>query len=196
MAHHPWRGVYYRLDKKMKKLAIALIAVLTLSSSAVAGLHGGVGFRFGGGHYRHWQGGGRFWAPFGLGLGLGALLSWPLYYGPDYYCAPGYDFWYASPYPAYSYVPAPPASLYRPPAVHYSATVPIPDPPKPAPQASATTAWVPADRGAGKWVPDPAPYSYTPGAAKPSAQAPFSETPCVVTITHSAGGVPIYIVGR
>jgi hypothetical protein len=180
----------------MKKLAIALVAALTLSSSAVAGLHGGVGFRFGGGHYGHWHGGGRFWAPFGLGLGLGALFSWPLYWGPDYYCAPDYDFWYAPPpYRVYSYVPAPPAPLYDPPVVRYGATVPIPDPPRP--RVSASTAWVPTYKGAGRWVPDATPYSYEPGReAKRPGQPSASEAPRVVTFTHSAGGVPLYIVGR
>ena len=175
----------------MKKMAIALAATLALSSSAFAGFHGGGGFRFGGGHYGGWHGGGPFWGSLALGFGLGALLSYPYYYGPAYYYGPGYSVYYAPTYPAYTYAPVPPAYVYDPPAASSRPAASIAPPPKPEVAAIQTPA--PVMKGAGQWVPDPEPYSYTPEASARQAAPAIART---VTITHSAGGVPLYVVTR
>ncbi len=82
----------------IRKLALALAAVLALSlpmlptsASAQRGFHGG-GFHggwHGGGWHGGWHGGGWGWGGLGLGLGLGAYYGaypYPYYYGGYYGC--------------------------------------------------------------------------------------------------------------
>jgi hypothetical protein len=108
---------------------------------------------------------------FGLGNGCGAYSC-----GYPYYRYPAYA--YAAPVYAYSYnsIPA------QAPA---SAAAPLPAPP--APEVS----WTPSTPGAGKWVPDPEPYRYTPAetVVKQESPAPPVQT---YKVFRTIEGVRVY----
>lgn len=148
----------------MKRMILLLSVGGSLAFSPLAAsAHGGVGFCF-------WP----LW-PLSLGVGVGLGCAASTYHS----CSS-----------AYSYGPA--AYAYTTPPVY--AAPPIPAAPvvveTPAP---ANPAWVPSTPGAGHWVPDPAPYSYSENAApKPRAAAALS--PQSVTVTTSPGNVKVYVV--
>jgi hypothetical protein len=127
-----------------------------------------------------------FWPSFSIGFGLGGLFGCSVGLGPGCYCGwgcghPAYS--YAYPGPAYPYAYAPPATYLDPPA---AALGPV--------KAPEPTPWVPSTPGAGRWVPDPAPYSYTPAPSAPKpaeAKAPLRQ---VVTSTCSPEGIPVYTI--
>jgi len=159
----------------MKKIGLILSLVLTFGGNAMA--HG------------CWCGWG-FWPSFSVGLGLGGVFGCSLAcpccccscgYGYPAYGYPAYSYAYSQPAYAYSYAPA--ANYVDPPAA-------VPGPAR-APEPSG---WVPSTPGAGKWVPDPAPYSYTPPV---SATSPAQAKPAlrqVVTSTCSPEGIPVYTI--
>ncbi len=145
----------------MKKFALTLALVLTLGAKAMA--HG------------CWC----FWPGFGIGVGLGGLCGVSLGVGVGCgwscgACCPVYGYAYSQPSYGYS------QPAYAPPAYGYAAD--YADPPAAAPSPSYI--WVPSTPGAGHWVPDPAPYSYTP--------APASRLRQVVTMSRSPEGIPVY----
>ena len=116
-----------------------------------------------------------FWPffPFGIGLGIGYSFA-ACNYGYRY---PGYV--YSQP-TSYAYPP----TTYNQPA----ASAPVASAPPESP------VWVPSTPGAGKWVPEPHPYSYTPTAVgKVSTMVNPSPT---VTISKPAQGMVVYTVGR
>ena len=174
----------------MKKFGLVLSVSLGLfSSNAMAGFHGGGGYHghYGGGYHGCYSHGSSWWPAFGFGLGVGALLSYPWYHSEYYY--PSYGYYYS--YPAYTYSYAPPTYTAPQPAMPPVATVR--DAPKvqetsPAPEPPA---WEPSYAGTGQWVPDPEPYSFTPGvnAKRTEATATSGQT---VTVSKRAGGVPVY----
>ena len=151
----------------MKRIGLVLSIGLSLCAGSLNVQAHGCGF---------WP----FWG-FGLGLGVGAALSWPAYS-----CAYAYPA-YTYGYPPYAY--APPAYAYDPPV----AQAPVRTPPPPAPQPPPPPVWNPSTPGAGHWVPDPTPYRYVPSSA---AGAAATSPPETVTVTRSVGGVPVYTVSR
>ena len=65
-----------------------------------------------------------------------------------------------------------------------------------APATPTLAAWTPRTPGAGRWVPDSDPYSYTPSTpvlVAPRASPGNNE---LVTNTRSREGIPIYTVSR
>jgi len=115
-----------------------------------------------------------FWPSFSVGIGLGGVFGCSLGVRPgcSCYCGCGY--------PAYSCDYSQPAYAYAPPANYV-------DPPQPS-------AWVPSTPGAGRWVPDPTPYSYTPAVTAPRPAEPKTALRQVVAITRSGDGIPVYSI--
>jgi len=152
----------------MKKIALTLCFALVLGSNAMA--HG------------HWCGWG-FWPRLSIGFGLGAVFGISLRCGPDY--------WSDSRCPVYT-------CPYSQPACDYA--TPVYDPPPPAPaaftpdKAPSPADWVPSTPGAGHWVPDPAPYRYTPPAAVRRTAGARPVPRQTVTVTRSREGIPIYSI--
>ncbi len=152
----------------MKKFALTLSLVLALGANAMA--HG------------HWHVCG-FWPSFSVGIGLGGVFGCSLGTWPGCcYCGSGYPaYGYAYSQPSYAYAYPPPANYVDSPAAA----------PSPA-RAPEPSYWVPSTPGAGRWVPDPTPYSYTPAV---SATRPAQATAAlrqVVTVTTSPDGIPVY----
>ena len=114
-----------------------------------------------------------------IGFGIGASCA-----GPAYGCAYGYP---GCAYPQPAYASDPPANY---------ALAATASPAPAAPPVAETPAWVPSTPGAGHWVPDPEPYSYTPGPTVKRTSAVSAGTPQTVTVSRSAGGVPVYSVNR
>jgi hypothetical protein len=152
--------------KVMKTNRFVLCVALTLSATTASFQARACGFGF---HV------GLPCISLGVGLGLGLGCSYPVYE-----CGYGW--------PAYTY--AQPTYTYGPAADYPSPAATAPA----APVVSQPSAWAPTTPGVGHWVPDPAPYRYTPAPAarRTSAAAPpAAET---VTVTSSLGGVPVYRV--
>jgi hypothetical protein len=168
----------------MKKFALTLSLLLVLGGKAMA--YGcccfwpgfGIGVGLGG------------FCGFSLGLGLGGL-GCGLYCGAGYpaygyaysqpaygYTAPAYGYGYGYGAPAYGYGYGAPAYGYGYPANDI-------DPPAPSPAPSYD--WVPSTPGVGHWVPEPAPYSFTPASALPRLRQ-------AVTVTRSPDGIPVYSI--
>jgi hypothetical protein len=153
----------------MKKIGLALSLVLALGGNAMA--HG---------CWHCWG----FWPSFSIGIGLGGAFGCSLGLCPGCYCYCGCG------YPAYSYAYSQPAYAYAPPANYVDPPAAVPSPAK-GPEPSP---WVPSTPGAGRWVPDPTPYSYTPAvtATRPAqAQTTLRQ---VVTMTRSGDGIPVYSI--
>jgi hypothetical protein len=107
------------------------------------GFRGGYGYRGGWGGYRGY-GYGYGWGAAGLGFALGAALSDPWYYGPDYYgyygaYGPPAPVVYAAPPPAYGYAPPPQAAPAQPSACGQWSWD----------QAASRYNWIPGPCGAG-----------------------------------------------
>jgi hypothetical protein len=115
-----------------------------------------------------------FWPSFSIGIGIGAVFGCSLGVGPGCYCYCGCG------YPAYSCAYPQPAYAYAPPANYF-------DPPQPS-------AWVPSTPGAGRWVPEPTPYSYTPAVTATRPAEPKTALRQVVTMTRSGDGIPVYSI--
>ena len=165
-------------------LVVALAA--TLGGNALAGGYVGVGvgcYPVWGYHgYGSYCGGYPWWPGLAIGIGLGAICS-SIWHSSSGY-ANSYD------YPAVSYAYAPPTH-----GTGEAATQPA-TPLAPAVQeALVTKVWVPSSPGAGKWVPDATPYSYSPTAEIVLAKAAPVKTAPKVSVSRSAGGVPVYCVG-
>lgn len=156
----------------MKRLSLILAVALTLGTGSMnvrahgcggwGGWHGGCGW-----------GGCGWWplATFGIGLGVGTAVGYAS--APRY---PAYSYSYV--YPAYAY--APPSSAYVVPVGSY-ARQPVNTPVvAPAPQVAV---WVPSTPGAGKWVPDRNPYSYTPSDGSVSIASGFVTAPTLASTT-------------
>jgi len=119
-----------------------------------------------------------FWPvfPFALGLGLGVAA--------------------AAASQSHSY----PAYVYTAPSYSYNPTA-VSDP---APSSGAGNAlvnpevWVPSTSGPGHWVPDPAPYAYSQlPRANSNPQTTVNATgPRTVSLIHTAGSVPVYVVSN
>jgi hypothetical protein len=102
---------------------------------------------------------------FGIGLGVGGICE-----APVYACAA----------PAYSYAPPAFCGYDCPPSAG--------DPPARVVSIAAPPAvWVPKTPGVGHWVPDPEPYHYSPAPT-------LEKKAAAVTVSRSAGGVPVYII--
>jgi hypothetical protein len=146
----------------MKKFALAVSLLLVLGGKAMA------------------YGCCCFWPGFGIGVGLGGFCGFSLGLGLGglgcgCYCGPGYPaYGCAYSQPAYGYGYGAPAYGYP---ANYIA------PPAPAPSYD----WVPSTPGAGHWVPEPAPYRYTPACALPRLRQ-------AVTVTRSPDGIPVYSI--
>ncbi|HVV73843.1 MAG TPA: hypothetical protein VHI52_20435 [Verrucomicrobiae bacterium] len=126
-----------------------------------------------------------FWPLWPLAFGAGVALSSAAYY--DSYSYPRYV--YAPPaYPYYTYNYPATSSVAVPPPQALPSSPQLNPPPAPA--------WVPSYPGAGHWIPDPQPYSYTPQPARHQASAAQSHSGEKVTITRGAGGIPVYTVGQ
>ncbi|MGO8677182.1 MAG: hypothetical protein ACLQVX_15090 [Limisphaerales bacterium] len=159
----------------MKKIGLILSLVLTLGGSAMAHC------------CCHFWG---FWPSFSVGVGVGGIgcsvggcscYCYGCGCGYPAYSYPACGYAYSQPAYTYSYVPA--ASYADPQATVAPASAPAP------------SAWVPSTRGTGQWVPDPAPYRYTPpvNASRPAdAKATLRQ---VVTSTCSPEGIPVYTIG-
>src|SRR3974390_1885476 len=133
----------------MKRLNLVLATALTLSFGSLNTFaHGYCGHGGGCGWWPFWS--------FGIGLGVGTAIGYSA--APRY---PVYAYPYAYPVQAYTYAPAtavhtaPASSSYAQPTGNPHGT----------PRAPQMAVWVPHTPGAGKWVPDPNPYSYTPSEA-------------------------------
>jgi hypothetical protein len=122
-----------------------------------------------------------FWPGFSVGIGLGGVFGCSLGVcaGCGCYCGCGY--------PAYSYAYSQPACAYSQPAYACAPPTGYVDPPQPS-------AWVPRTPGAGRWVPDPTPYSYTPRATTTRPAEAKTALRRVVTMIRSGDGIPIYSV--
>jgi hypothetical protein len=149
-----------------------------------------------------------FWPllSFGLGFGLGAATahSQPAQYT---YVYPSYAAYPSSGYT--SYAPAQPvyAQTYRPAQPTYAQnsqprTVRTVAAVSQRPTVTAmarpqsSPAWAPSTQGAGHWVQDPEPYSYSPLAATRKtepASMPATET---VSISQAPGSVRLVVVSR
>jgi hypothetical protein len=186
----------------MKTLRLILGIGFTLCAGTLSSQAHGYGYGYG--CFPWWP-----LATFGLGFGLGALTQ---SHAPEYvYAYPAY-----TAYPAYSYTtyaPAQPvyAQAHAPAQPVYAKSAP-PRPAKTVPAASTTAnvaavanprpaaSWVPSTPGAGHWVPDPKPYSYTEVATpKKTAIADNRAVPGVVetvTIKNSPGAVRVVVVNR
>ncbi|HEY5911708.1 MAG TPA: hypothetical protein VJA21_13995 [Verrucomicrobiae bacterium] len=167
----------------MKVLTVTLSLAAGLSLNALAARH--VSFGFHGHHGGYWCGD-AFVPGLALGIGLGALATYP-WGGRDYYYYPAYGYGYY--YPSYAYAYPPPANAA--PSTPAANPTPANEAPQPAP-APETPPWVPSSPGSGTWVPDPEPYSFTPGqpaTPKSSAAAKVDQT---TSLTTSPGGVPVY----
>jgi hypothetical protein len=117
------------------------------------------------------------WPIIPLAFGLGAALS----------CAAGGESYsypvYASAPEAYAYEPASTSGQ-----MPQTAQVAL------APQNAV---WVPKTAGAGHWVPDLTPYSFSPLVSNNKSSGASNVTNLTVTtITHSPGNVPVYIVSH
>ncbi len=110
----------------------------------------------------------------GLGVGFGLGAAWSCNHPREYYYS----------YPAYPYSPP---VYYSQPQAGAPATPAAPVPRQP-------TVWVPSSPGAGEWVPDPTPYTYAATPITNSTPAKVQTTPQTVTVTRSAGDVPVYVV--
>jgi len=153
----------------MKKMSLVAGVVLALCAGTVnAGAHG----CWGGGFWPFWT--------FGLGWGLGAAFSYPAY--RTTYVYPAYSYYYPPAVSTYSY--SPPASQPQ--------EAPAPD--QPAPSEPEPQVWVPSSPGPGTWVPERQPYRYVPTAAHAATPPAQTATPQTVTLTNSAGGVPVRII--
>jgi hypothetical protein len=127
------------------------------------------------------------WPSFSVGIGLGGF-GCSLGAGPCYcYCGCGY------PYPAYSYAYSQPACTYgyAPGANYIDPPAAVPGPAARAPEPSP---WVPSTPGAGRWVPEPTPYRYTPPvtAARPAEAKTVLRQ--VVASSCSPEGIPVYSI--
>ena len=152
----------------MKKIGLTFSLVLTLGGNAMA------------------CGWCCFWPSFSIGIGLGGIFGCSLGVGPGCYCycgcgCPAYSCAYSRPAYAYSYAPA--ANYIAPPAA-------VPGPAR-APEPSP---WVPSTPGAGRWVPDPTPYSFTPAATATTLPEAKPALRKVVTMTRSRDGIPVYTI--
>ncbi len=111
-----------------------------------------------------------FWPFFAFGLTVAAIEASSRSY-PVYVYEPAYN---SAPPPTYT--SPPPPQVYNPP--------PDPEP------------WRPSTAGAGQWVPEPKPYSYAPAPAVHKPVKPVASSAQTVTVTRTAGGVPLYINSR
>lgn len=164
-----------RLESKkgkiMKKFALSLSLVLALGGNAMAGWHCGWGF----------------WPSFSVGVGLGGVIGCSLGAGLGCccYCGSGYPaYGYAYSRPSYAYAYAPAASYVDPPPAAIASPAWAPEP----------SYWVPSTPGAGRWVPDPAPYSYTPGVSVARPAETKTALRQVVSVGTSPEGIPVYSI--
>ena len=121
----------------------------------------------------HGCGGGLFWPFLAFGLTVAAVEA-------------------SRPhYPAYTYYE--PSYTYAPPPVYNNSPQPQPlpaPPPEPAP-------WTPSTPGAGQWIPDSQPYQYAPSdPAKRQRKTGPANLGQTVTVSKTAGGIPLYINSR
>jgi hypothetical protein len=150
------------------RMVSKIIKRLFLGATIVLGL--GMGSMSARAHGGYCYGPG-FWPLIPLAFGIGAALS----------CAANSQ---SYTYPTYGYnlpvVSNPPAET------SYAA---------PAPQ---NPLWIPSTPGAGHWVPEPTPYRYIPAERTNmvSKARAIGATTQTITITHSAGNVPVYVVSR
>ena len=149
----------------MKTLRVRLGIVAALLGGTVVSQAHGCGFPFV-----------PFWS-FGLGWGLGAATAMAT----------------AQPYPVYPVYTSPrPDWSYRAeeaPAASQQ-TAPVQEA---APEPPPSALWFPSTPGAGHWVPDPTPYSYTPATVehvKPESEP----APTTVSTSSFPGNVRVYVV--
>jgi hypothetical protein len=157
----------------MKKFALVLSMACLTAGSALA--HGCWGFCGG---------------PF-LSIGIGPCLGFSVGCGPAYaWGCPASSYVCRQPY--YPYYPA---AVYDPVPVRVVAPASMPVYPL-APQVASTPTWVPSTPGAGRWVPDPAPYSYVPPTPRPAAARAATAGHPIVSILRSPEGIPVYFVSH
>ena len=161
----------------MKRIILTAGLIASFSGSA-----------FGGGYYGYhgcgpYWGCGPWWPGLAIGFGLGAITTAAAASHPTYV--------YSYGAPVVSYASAPVAYAAR--------TVPTQPVAAPAPaiqESLVTKVWVPASRGAGRWVPDPNPYSYTASAESAVAKvAAPANAPPLVAANKSPGGVRVFVAG-
>lgn len=159
----------------MKRRIIILGIALSLSGSTFS-------VRAHGGCYGFWP----FW-PFALGAGLAiaSVASAQNHSSPTYVYTPAeYSYPYSSPPP-------------QNPTINPLTQTPAPSGPAVQPEPNPLSSWVPSSPGAGHWVPDPTPYTYSQAPQPKSTPAIMAEPRTeVITLTHSAGNVPVYTISR
>jgi len=150
----------------MKRMMLMMSVAASLAAAPLtASAHGGFGFCL--------------WPLWPLSVGLGFSLG----------CASTYH----ASCPDYGYCYRSSVYAYTPPTVYTTPAIPVASAPVEAP-APVTPVWVPSTPGAGHWVPDPTPYSYSENAAPKPRVATTPSTPPSVTVTHSPGNVKVYVV--
>lgn len=164
---------------RMNSKRLALLFGLVFSLAGPTAGYGYHGYAYYGGHGC----GGWSFVP-GLALGLGFGTLWSSYACRDY---PSYSYSYYYPSPSYVYSQpstTPPSTTAPGSSAQVEASQPAQSP-EPQP-------WVPSTPGAGSWVPDPQPYSYSPTQNTPPKPANSRVPSQATAITTSAGGVPVF----
>jgi len=168
-----WANISVMNANAFRRVGLIGCTALTLSA-------GGMNARaHGGGCY-----GGCFWPFIPLAFGIGAAVaaaasshSQPVYV----YAPPSYPYYS----PPVSSAPASAAAAYEPAANHLVAA------------SQPPPVWFPSSPGAGHWVPDPMPYSYaTRALVNNGVKRPTAREGQTVTVTHSPGTVPVYVISH
>lgn len=158
-----------------RKALVFGIALTLISSTGNVRAHGGC--------YGFWP----FWPlVLGVGIAIASVASAQSHASTEYvYVPPEYPYAYRSSHAQPQAASTPAADLNLP-----ASTTSSP------PEQNSLSDWVPSSPGPGHWVPDPTPYCYHPEAGNKIAPSVLAATN-IVTITRSAGNVPIYTtIGR